>query len=155
MMVHRSGMWTARRSWLAIVACGLTLSVGCGVLNPSLLAAFGSNTASQDTAPNGFIVILLTNRAAVSVQARVQVTKTNGSAQEFTLSSAPLNFFAFTQECDVAAVQFTSFGYASSAGTINVNANLGQLQVGNGLECGNVISVVADGNPPAFSVEVY
>lgn len=155
MMDGRPPMLRAWPAWLALTACGVALSVGCGVVNPSLLGAVGSNTASNITAPQGYIVILLVNRSAVSTQARVQIRKENGAVQDLTLSSEPFNFFAFTQECGVTSIQFQTFGYAATTGTTNVNANLGVLRVGETFNCGNVIAVVANGNPPTFTVEVY
>ncbi len=129
-----------------------SLVLGC---NPELINALGGNTTTSTDTPDGYIMILLMNGSTTSIQAVVDITKENGSTKQWTLTTGPLGVYMFAQDCEVAAVQFDSFGYTSTGGTIVTPANLGVLTAGQSINCGQVIAVNATGTPPTFSVQVY
>jgi hypothetical protein len=139
------GAW---RSWLALCLASLLVAAGC---NPGLISALGGDTSTALTPPSGYIMVLLMNRSLLSVKATFDVVKENRTTKRWDISTGAVNWFALLQDCDTAIVQFQQF----TDGTTTTPANLGPIQKGNGMQCGQVIAVTADGNPPTFTVEVF
>lgn len=138
-------------AWLGVGLAAFLAAGGCGVLNPSLVTSYGGNTVNSITPPTGYVMLLVMNRSTVAVQATVRITKSNGTTVDRTLKVGPLRFLAQAQDCDTAAILFDNF----SDGTNITPANLGTLTNGTSFNCGSVVAVTADGNPPTFSVEVF
>ncbi len=152
-MLFRYGSPAARASRLGL--CGLGLLVtGCGVLNPALTGTVNGGSIPGVDAPDGYILIMLMNQSTSSIVANVDIVKQNGGRKKWTLTTGALGFYALAQDCDVVTIQFVDFGFSSVGGTNVVPSNLGPLTIGQSVNCGNVVSVTATGNPPVFSVRV-
>jgi len=147
---------------LAMAGLGLSINSGCGILNPSLInpdlvgAVSVGDAVNTIDEPEGYVAILLMNTSPFTIEAQLTVTKENGASKPWSLTAAAADFYVLTQDCDVASVAFVNFNYVDPiAGTILIPANLGNLTMGQGLECGGVIAITATGTPPTFTVNVY
>lgn len=139
-------------AWFGMLTAAFVAAGGCGVLNPSLVTAVGGNTINADLdPPDGYVMILVMNRATVAVQATLRVTKENNFTATRTYQVGPLSYIAEAQDCDTAAILFDNF----SDGTTTTPANLGTLTRGTAFNCGSVIAITGDGTPPTFTVEVF
>ena len=135
----------------------LSVSPGCGMLNPSLVGAFPSAEAINTLdSPDGYIAITLINTSPFTIETQLLVQKENGTSKTWSLTSAAADFYVLTQDCDVASISFDTFGYVDPVGgAVQIPANLGSLTKSEGLECGSVVAITAAGTPPTFTVNVY
>ena len=140
---------------VAWTVLGLTGAGGCGVLNPALVSSLGVNPAGSIDPPEGYVVILVMNQSATSVQVDADIAYQDGTSKVWTIGADPVKYTAFALDCrNLESIHVTAFRYAGLGGVVETPAALGTLVVGQAVNCGGIVAVTAAGTPPGFSVQV-
>ena len=141
----------------------LTLTSGCGsVLNPSFLNFFGINTTRALEAPYGDIIVLLMNQGSDQIVVDVSITKENGSSMIHTVALSPYrdasgnDWHTIVQQCDVDQIEVLRITVSLAGGDlVDAPANIGVLQKGRDLFCGNVVAITIFGIGATPTAEVW
>jgi hypothetical protein len=142
---------------LAFVASSTLVGLGCGVVNPGILGAVGSNTGgtvSDPSTTSGNVVIMLMNQTNATAQANVRVTKVNGGTLDLNMAAAANDFAAVTQSCEVQTIQVVQASFAGPTGAVNVPAAVSPFTMGTTMQCGSVIAITLTGTPPSILIGV-
>jgi hypothetical protein len=137
------------------MTAGLLTPLSCGAINPELIGTLGGNTAETINPIEGHIAVLLMNNSNMMVEVDTTFT-TDEQVSSFFLSAPADDYIATTKTCDnLVSIDITMYRYNFEGDLIEESANLGTLEVGDVIFCGEVIAITATGTPPNFSVEIY
>jgi len=156
----RPSWWAtaARRSWLLLLALGLT--AGCASsLNPSFLTSLGISPINSLSAQPGSIVLVLINRTAFLAEMRVRLFEEEGYQSVSRLTAGANEFFATAHDCEIS--QMTIEGVAvwvtTDAGGTQEEAVVGftaALTSGLNYTCGRVIVGTVSGTAQNFEFDL-
>lgn len=135
--------------------CTLLALAGCGAINPDLIGTVGGNTAAQINPIDGHVVFLIINNSTASIAVNVETVQKDGVGFERTITMGGENYFPVFYTCEIESFNIISYGYFGPDGFVEQPSNLGTLINGESFYCGEVVTVIADGTPPVFSVAVY
>jgi len=145
--------------WL-LAAATLVAAAGCDVFNPSLGAALGISPVRSLDGAEGPVVILVMNRTAEIVSARVVINKINGGQVELNIPVQPFgdgtgrDHAAAVQDCDLVDVQLLLITATSAGGIVEVPSATSAVRMGYELSCGKVIAITIQGTAPALTAEI-
>ena len=148
---------------ILLTAAMLTLTSGCGsILNPSFLNFFGINTTVALEAPVGDIIILVMNQGSDRIVMDIAVTKDSGSVMTHTIALSPYrdasgeDWKSIVQQCDVFEIEVLRITVSLASGDlVDIPANIGVLQKGRDLFCGNVLAITIFGIGGTPTAEVW
>jgi hypothetical protein len=147
------------RRWRRVGGCGLMFSwltlAGCGAVNPDLLGTVGGNPAAQINPIDGHVAFLIINNSSTPIAVNVDVVQKNGYVASWTLTMGEEDYFPVIYTCQLVSFNVSSYGYFGLDGFVEESSNLGTLYNGQSFFCGEVVTVIAEGTPPRFSVAVY
>jgi hypothetical protein len=144
------------RTALLISALAIVfLPMGCGIINPRLLGTIGGNPASAINPIEGHIAILLMNNSDTFVQVEMDIADREEPNQLF-LGAEANDYIVATKPCDnLISIDIQIYRYNLDGESTEESANLGTLELGDAIFCGEVIAITVTGTPPDFSVEIY
>jgi len=143
-----------------LAALGLAGTVGCGMVNPSLLGGLGVSPIQALDPAQGSLVIAVLNRSDAVAQAKVVVTKANGGELELNLTTQPfspgteLDHVVAVQDCDVESVELLEIIYAGPGGASTIASDAAPLLSGFNLSCGDVVVITITGTSPNVLVNL-
>jgi len=166
MATGRRGMAAGNIPWQvlsALAGLALTALSGCGVLNPALVGSTVLDSTSALDAPEGTILIAVTNRTSSTAAARFEITKRNGGTVDLIIPVQPFDSdpanesdrMIVTQDCDVTSIRLLDvLASLPTGGVQQFASDLSPLEMGERLNCGKVVLLTIEGVAPNLLVNL-
>jgi len=138
-----------------LIGISVLVGWGCGVLNPDLLGATGTNLAASVTGTEGNVVIMVVNDTSGDAQADVTVTKENGAQLVLNVPAAANNHSIVVQNCEVQTIQVNQALVVGANGGVVVPTNVAPVTMGLNLQCGGGVVISISGTPPGVFVNAW